>query len=202
MKLKKVLVAAMTAVMAISALAACGSNDENKGGEAETTTQAQEQVQATEESALKLMETVWASFDEDYKFPVMGGDAAAGIMDNAGSFSLEDAASVDAMLGVPEASVSNISEAASLIHMMNANTFTGAAFKTADGAAAKALAAEIEKHLATREWMCGFPEKLYIATTADGFVVSAFGAGDLMSVFAEKLTGAYTVEVVVDKNLE
>lgn len=161
----------------------------------------QSEVQPTEESALKILEKVWAAYGKEQKFAAMGGDAAAGITDNAGSFSLKDAAAVDSMLGVPEASVGKITEAASIIHMMNANNFTGAAFKTTDGATAKELAGEIEKHLSGRQWICGFPEKLYIATTDDGYVISAFGAGDIMKVFTEKLTGIYKVDVVVDKNL-
>ncbi len=196
MKVKRIIAAALASLMICSALTACG-NKENPG-----TSDSQTEVQVTEESALKLLENVWASMDDDQKFPVMGGDAAAGVTDNAGSFSLEDAAAVDSMLGVPEASLGKVSEAASLIHMMNANSFTGSAFKTADGETAKELAGEMEKHLSDRQWICGFPEKLYIATTSDGFVVSAFGAGDILSVFTEKLTGIYTVEVVTDKNLE
>lgn len=161
----------------------------------------QPEMQTTEESALKILETVWAAYDKEQKFAAMGGDAAAGITDNAGGFSLKDTGAVDSMLGVPEASVEKITEAASIIHMMNANNFTGAAFKTADGATAKELAGEIEKHLSGRQWICGFPEKLYIATTEDGFVISAFGAGGIMKIFTEKLTDIYKVEVAVDKNL-
>lgn len=190
MNFKKLLAITLAALLALSALAACNSPEEPANG-----------AQPTEESALKLLETVWEAFDDDQKFPAMGGNTAD-VMDQAGSFSLEDAAAVDSMLGVPEASVEKITEAASLIHMMNANTFTGAVFKTADEQTAKELAAEMEIHLSQRQWICGFPEKLFIATTGDGFVISAFGAGEIVNVFTEKLTGAYQVDVAVDKNLE
>lgn len=214
-KFRNVTALALALIVACGALAGCSGNtgkqpDNQKppvSTEGQNNTKpdqgqdSQSGSAATEESALKLLENVWAAHSDDQKFAVMGGDAAAGITDNAGSFSLKDASAVDSMLGVPEASVSDISEAASLIHMMNANTFTGAAFKTADSKTANELAGKIEKHLSERQWMCGIPEKLYIAVTQDGFVISAFGAADIMNVFTEKLSGSYKIDVVTEKNL-
>ncbi len=193
-KIKKAAVLAAVAVLSLSALTACGSKG-STNGEGNT------EVVVTEESALKLLENVWSKYGEDEQFAIMGGDMSTGIMGNAGSFSLEDAAMVDSTLGVPEDLVANVEEAASMIHMMNANTFTCGAFKVKD-MEAKDFAASIEEHLSDRQWICGFPEKLYIAFTADGYVISAFGAGDLVTPFAEKLAAEYNVEIAVEKNLE
>ena len=39
--------------------------------------------------------------------------------------------------------------------------------------------------------MCGFPEKLVILTVGD-YIISVFGAAELINTFTEKLTSEYS----------
>ena len=47
-----------------------------------------------------------------------------------------------------------------------------------------------------RQWMCGFPDKLVIATLGN-YVVSCYGAEDLVDTFRDKLIAAYADAAVV-----
>ena len=80
--------------------------------------------------------------------------------------------------------------------MMNANTFTAGAFHLADAADADAVVSDIRDNVMSRQWMCGFPDKLVIATLGD-FIVSCYGAEDLVNAFRDKLTAVYSSAVIV-----
>lgn len=129
----------------------------------------------------------------------MGGFADTMVDGAPGKFDVSLAEDMDAMLGIPAASAADIDDAASLIHAMNANTFTSAAYRLKEGKDASALASAIEANLAGRHWMCGIPETLLIVAV-DGFVVTAFGANDIVSNFKTKLAGEFaSAQVLVEK---
>ena len=165
--MKKVFAILLSAALLFS-LAACAS----KGNEPGSSTNGVD--------PLTLLQTVWNSHSENEKFAVSGGDLSPEHMkeDEPGVFSISDASELDRELGFPEAEVSNITAAASLVHMMNANTFTCGAFQLKDGVDAAALAKKVEQNIQSRQWMCGFPDKLVIAS-AGGCLVVLFGAEDL-----------------------
>ena len=157
----------------------------------------------TSEGPLALLEKVWSAHGENEKFPVAGGDMSEEnmSMDGPGIYGLEDTEALDATLGFPAASVTDITSAASLMHMMNANTFTCGAYETADGTDAEALAEEIKNNITGRQWMCGFPDKLVIAV-ADGTVVSFFGNGEIVDTFKDHLTSVVDgAEIVCEESL-
>ena len=89
-----------------------------------------------------------------------------------------------------------IDGAASLMHAMNANTFTGAAYHVADAGNLDAFVAAMKGAIESNQWMCGFPEKLIIATLGEDYAVVAFGAADIIDNFKTKLTAAYPVTVI------
>ena len=129
----------------------------------------------------------------------MGGFGDTMVDGAPGKFDVSLAEDMDAMLGIPAASAADIDDAASLIHAMNANTFTSAAYRLKEGKDASALASAIEANLAGRHWMCGIPETLLIVAV-DGFVVTAFGANDIVSNFKTKLAGEFaSAQVLVEK---
>lgn len=212
--MKKLLALILAGAMLL-AFAACGGNETPEN---ETTTEAvAESTEATTENnttsdatqapegqegaadAVALLNQVWAKFAEDERFFAMGGDFNAPVDGAPGKFDVSLAEDMDAMLGIPAANVADIDDAASLLHAMNANTFTGAAYRLKEGKDASALASAIESHLAGRHWMCGIPETLLIVAV-DGFVVTAFGANDIVSNFKAKLAGEFaSAQVLVEK---
>ena len=186
--------------------AACGGNDvaeETTAPVTEATTEEATQAPAASDSAAAdaadLLNKVWAKFAEDEKFFAMGGDFSNPVDGAAGKYDITLVEDLDGSLGLPQANAAQIDDAASLMHAMNANTFTGAAYHLTAGTDASAFASAIESHLAGRHWMCGIPETLLIVSV-DGYVVTAFGANDIVSNFKAKLTGEFaSAQILVEK---
>ncbi len=178
--MKKLIAMTLAVVMAISLFAGCA-----KGGEDNT-----KPTVMGVASALELMETVWASYGDDEKFAVIGGSMAAPVDGAPGNYDLADE-NISFSLMIPADQLANVTEAASMIHMMNANTFTAAAFKLAEGVSAADFAAAMKDSIVNNQWICGFPEQLMISDLMGQYVVVAFGAADLLNVFGTKLSAAY-----------
>ncbi|MCM1193679.1 MAG: bacteriocin transport accessory protein [Butyrivibrio sp.] len=178
--------AMLLTVFMVSALAACGGQ-EGAGGEGEEIA-----------DSLTLLNRIWDSYEEDDKFPAMGGDFSEENMVDGGpgNYGLEDTAMLDYSLGLPEASASLIDGAASLTHMMNANTFTCAAFHVSNSDNVSAVADALRENILQRQWMCGFPDKLLVITVGD-YVISAFGNEELIDTLKTKAAAAYDSAKVV-----
>ena len=172
--MKKIVSLALAMLLVLS-LAACGSKNSGTGDVSD---------------ALTLLNTVWATYSEEEKFPVSGGDYDHPVDDAPGAFDISNADNMDDMLGFPGPSVANLVDAASLMHMMNANTFTCGAFHVTSKADA------LRQNVQNTQWMCGFPDKLVVITMGQ-FVVSVYGAEDLVNTFRDKLQNCFSSAVVV-----
>ena len=179
--MKKFLTLLLAAAMTLS-LAACGSKtDDNSGNNSQPA------------SALELLNAVWANYSDDDKFPATGGDYDEANMteDAPGNFSVEDGDALDYSLSFPAADASKLSDAASLTHMMNANTFTCGAFHVTSKDDVETVASDLRDAIQSKQWMCGFPDKLVIFTY-DQYVVSLYGDEELVNTFRDKFTATYS----------
>ncbi len=139
-----------------------------------------------------VLNKVVSTYAEEEKFFAMGGDFSNPVDNAPGIYSLEDKDGAVATLHISEDLIPQVSEAASFIHAMNANTFTSAAFRLADPATAETFAASLKESITATQWMCGIPEKLVMYTINGGeYVVYAVGAADLLDNFSAKLVAAY-----------
>ena len=181
----KKFVSMMLSALLLLSLTACGDKNNASGDKPAAPT-----------SALNILETVWNTYGEDEKFAVAGGDFSEtnAREDAPGVFDLKDRALVDSELGLPETAA--VDEAASLVHMMNANTFTAAAYH-ATGDTAE-LAQQLRDNIMHRQWMCGFPDKLVVAEVGE-YVVTVFGANELVDTFMTHLNGIYGVSATYDE---
>ena len=155
-------------------------------------------------SPLNLLNTVWKSYSEDDKFPASGGDySEENAKDDApGKFDVSDSAVLESTLAVPEDSADLLKNAASLTHMMNLNTFTAGAFQLKDSKNADKFAKAMKESIENRRWVCGFPDK-FVIIKVNGYVVSAFGAEDLIDTFKSKTLKAYQdAKVYCEENIE
>lgn len=144
-----------------------------------------------------LLNSVYALFGEDEKFPVTGGDFSSDeLIEGAGSFALAEPDMLDNVTGFPAAEIADIDSAATLTHMMNQNTFTAGAYHAVSGTDLAALCEAIRANIQNRMWCCGFPEKLIVATV-DDYVISAFGKEFAISAFTTHLAEAYPSAVIV-----
>ena len=94
-------------------------------------------------------------------------------------------------LTFPSADVSLLDGAASLVHMMNLNTFTCGAFHVSDAGNVSTVAADIRSAVQGKQWMCGFPDKLVIFTSGQ-YVVSVYGNESLVNTFRDKFVAAHS----------
>lgn len=207
--MKRFVLFSLAAAMAFS-LAACGGKEAGKDSDANAQPSQTEGAGDGNASdidvadARTLLTAIWDSYGEDERFPAMGGDfSEQNMVDGApGTYGLEDAATLDQYLGLPEASAAMIDGAASLIHMMNANTFTCGAFHVSKTNDLTAVADSLRENIQARQWMCGFPDKLVVITAGD-YVISAFGNEELIDNFKTKTLATYeTAKVVYEEAIQ
>ena len=184
--MKKILTLTIAAVLVFS-LVSCAKKDKE---DVTTGTSAADVQKNGPKSALEILETVWKKYSADDKFAAMGGSEKNMKEDAPGKFDLGDSEALDFELGFPKAEVGKLDDAASLLHMLNQNTFTCGVYHVKNSADVEAIAAKIKDNILARNWMCGFPEKLVIMTFGD-YIVSVFGAAELISTFTAKLTDSY-----------
>lgn len=187
--MKKIATVLLVAMLAMC-LAACGGKDDNAGT-----------VEIAD--AAEILTTVWGAYEEDEMFPVGGGDSENMSMEGPAAFDVSKTEELEALLNFPAASADKIDDAASMMHMMNANTFTAGAYHVADAADVNAVVDAIKDKVMNNHWMCGFPETLVIVQVGDSYVVSAYGNGELIDNFKTKLLAAYegAAEVLAEESL-
>lgn len=148
-------------------------------------------------SPSELINSAWALFSEDEKFPVAGGDFSSGdVVDGAGPFSLDNPDELDRLTGFPASEVGKIDSAASMIHMMNTNTFSTGAYHVVEGTDTAALCKSIRDNIASIRWMCGFPDKFIVAEVGD-YIVCAYGLEDLIDSYVKHMSEAYPFTTIV-----
>lgn len=180
--MKKLLAIILAGAMILS-LAACGDSPE-------TPDTAEADV-----PALELLNAVWDALPEENKPMAFGGDYhEENQVENApGVHSIEtdeDAQSLDTNFGLPASDVSMVSAVACIRHMLNANTFSCAAYEVTDAENVGTVAEAIRDGLMNRAYMCGWPEQLDIYSVGNT-VVCFFGALDIVNTFKDALGSVY-----------
>lgn len=181
--MKKITALLLVVTLLAGVLAGCGKKNETAP---ETT--APEVVLPG--SALEILENIWNLYGENEKFPVMGGNMESAVMDAPGNYDMTYAENLPFNLLIPADQIANVDQVASMIHAMNANTFTCGAFHL-KGVDAAAFADTMQAAVQGNMWMCGFPERLIIASIGGEYVVVAFGVNDAMTPYAAHLAEAY-----------
>lgn len=170
-------------------LTACGGSDKPAGP-------------SDIKSAEEILTTVWDSYEEDDKFFAMGGSYNEPTENAPGSIEASDVESLSALLSVPEQDAALLDDAASLVHSMNANTFTAGAYHVANADDTNTFTKDMEDALKNKQWMCGMPEVIKIYKITDSYVVSLLGVEDIVDDFEDKLEEKYpSAEAVADVNM-
>ena len=187
----KRILALLLAVIMVLSMAACGNKN------TETPTEPENPPVEVPASALEILETVWALYGDDEKFPVMGGDANNMVDGAPGAFGLEDADMATYQLLVPAEQLANVTEAASMIHMMNANTFTCGVYHLTDSANMSKVSDSLKTAISGKQWMCGFPDTLIIISVGSDYILSAYGNAEIIENFKTKVLASYSGSAVL-----
>lgn len=205
--MKKLAALLLAGLMGVSCVA-CSSNNNNN---AQENTQENNKQEISIKDANEILTNVWNKFeDEDSdgdmfndKFAVIGGHFENPVDNAPGKYDVSKAEDLEFNLCVPQDAVAMIDDAASMIHMMNANTFSAGAFHVKEASDVNAFVEKVKERTIGNQWMCGFPDKLLIVTIGDNYVVSAFGNADTMKTFKTVLLDEYddAAKVVVEEAL-
>lgn len=203
--MKKLAVLLLIGVMAFSSVA-CGNSGEtgkNTQQNSEATNNGGEQNTEIAD-ANDILTKVWTEYNtkagDDLKFPIGGGNVENMIMDVPAKFDLTLEGAQDTLSNsycMPADTIAMTDDIATMFHMMNANTFSGAAYHVTEVANVQTVADSIKNATLNNQWMCGFPEQLIIVTIGDDYVVSAFGSGQLIETFKTAITTVYGNAAVV-----
>ena len=183
--MKKIISLVLVCVMGLS-LAACGTK-----APAETTAPATTEPAVSVESALAVLEDIWANYGEDEKFFVVGGNMENPVDGAPGNYDMAYAENLSWNLLVPAEQLANVDQAATMIHAMNANTFTSGVVHLTEGTDAAAFAQVMRDAIQGNMWMCGFPETLTVAVIGGEYVLIAFGVNDAMNPFMTHFAEAF-----------
>ena len=192
------LITLLMCTMLMMTLIGCGKSDDAQTPDGDTTVS----ITVDVADSADLLTKVWNTYEEADKFPIGGGDYENMVMDTVGAFDVTKTEDLDSLLGMPAAGATMIDDAASMMHMMNANTFTAGAYHLLDASLQQELADLLKDNIMNRQWMCGFPDTLVIASVGDEYVISAFGNAEIIETFKTKLQEQYEVtEVIYEESL-
>lgn len=187
-----------------------------------TSTPETEAPKSAYESSLDLYTKIWAAYGEDNKFACGGGDAFHENMEGPGAFILEDvyetvkngdveetqlvssADDLKATLGYIThltddlINMIDVNDMATLVHMMNTNTFSSAVVKLNDSSKTEEFAESYKSVIQGQRWMCGFPDKV-IVISVDNYLILAFGhEGNVDNLVAAANAVDASAKVLVD----
>ena len=153
--------------------------------------------------ANELLTKVWDSYSDDEKFFAMGGHFEAPVDNAPGSYDLTKTEDLSISFCIPADAIAQVDDAATIMHAMNANNFSAAAYHVTDPANKQLVIEAVKDATLNNQWMCGFPDELKIITVGDEYVITAFGALDIVETFTTKVLVTYegNADVVVDENL-
>lgn len=188
----KKIVALMLAMTLAFCVTACGGVENTETTEDETKGKA----------AVDILKDVWAAYEEDERFSIAGGDYENMVQDEPGTVNVSDGEMLDSLLGFPADSATLIDDAASMMHMMNQNTFTAGVYHLTDADNRQDVADALMENIINRQWICGFPDELVIYSVGEDFVAAAFGAEETIDSFEKHLMESYQrVFLLYDEDL-
>ena len=172
------------------------SLSETETAAGETGTDSSESISSPEAA---LLSSIYNAFAEDQKFPIGGGDSEHMTTDAPGAFDVSKTEELTSTLSLPESETTHIDDAASMIHMMNANTFTGAAYHLTGDVSADEFADALKEGILAKQWICGMPDTLVVINVDGQYVIAAYGADDLVETFKDNALSALDgAEAIID----
>jgi hypothetical protein len=187
------------------------SSSEDSANESETGNPSDnDQSKSTDEEdnglvgrAAEMFGRIWEGYPEEERFSVIGGDDDNAVENGPGAFSVQNTDALTTRLLFPSEQVGMIDDAASMMHMMNSNTFTGGIYHVTDTSNVETLAEAMKDNIKDTQWVCGYPDRLLIADLEDGYVLCAFGEEETMQTFKKRMTEAYGAsKILYDEKID
>ena len=140
-------------------------------------------------SSAKLLAAIWAAYGEEDRFASYGGTVENSVADAPGDLDMTNTEELTGKYLLPQRVLDQVENGASLVHLMNNNIFTAAAFGMKQDADLKAEAKALRDGLQSTQWICGQPDRL--VAQVDGHLLMAFAAKEAMDTFRQNLQSVY-----------
>jgi len=176
--MKKVIILFFITVMIFTS-AGCGSRQEE-----------QDSGETAYAQALDVLNEIVKVYAQEDLFAMYGGDQENAVMDAPGKFDISKTEELEMALGLPAELTSEIDDAASMVHMMNANTFTGAVYHVKDGTDIEAFADSVKANILATQWICGYPDTLLVIDAGGNYIITAYGDGEIIEIFKNNALSA------------
>lgn len=180
--MKRAIVFILTAAILFS-LSGCGAGQDSSEPKQENQTS-----EYTE--PLEILNEITAIYGEDDLFAMYGGNQENAVMDAPGKFDITKTEELENTFGLPKDQFSNIEDAASMVHMMNGNTFTGIVYRLKDGVDINDFADSVKASVLEKQWICGQPDTFLIVNVDGSYVITAYGEAGIMEVFKNNALSA------------
>lgn len=154
------------------------------------------QLGTAETSSAKLLAKIWNEYGMDERFASYGGTVEHAVNDAPGDLDMTGTEEITNKYLLPVDQLSNVENGASLVHLMNSNIFTAAAFALKEGTDSRAVAKALRDNIQKTQWLCGQPDELLIAEV-DGHLVMVFAAKEAMTTFRQNMKKAYANATVI-----
>lgn len=192
---RKGLLLLLAGTMLLSCIA-CGSN---QTGNTENNTETETEVKVEIADANDILIKVWDTYEKEDtdgnmyndRFALMGGHFESAVMDVPAKYDLTKTSDLEIMYCVPQDVVSMIDDAATMVHLMKASTFTAGAYHVTDLSNVKSVVEGIKTQTLGNQWLGGFPEKMLIIQLDEQYVVAGFGTAEVMASFKENILDIY-----------
>lgn len=140
--------------------------------------------------AVDVLRTVADAYTNEEQFAMYGGDHEHAVMDEPGTFDISKIQEMEEALGLPSGLATELEDAASMVHMMNGNVFTGAAYRLREGTDQNDFAQAVKAALMEKQWLCGQPDTMLVLSVDPTYVVTAYGEADMIKTFKAKSMSA------------
>ena len=165
----------------VLSVAGCERQDDSSVEEHNATVQSIiDEIDANESkyaSAADALSAIWDEYEAD--FPVYGGSVENPVDGAPGAVDVSDKDLLKNTLLIPDGM--EVTEAATVVHMMNGNTFTAAAIKVEGMDKYEASTALLDSFLST-QFVCGVPDRIAIGDFY-GYIIIVYGEDEIIDSF-------------------
>lgn len=140
-------------------------------------------------TAAEILDEIWAHYGEEERFAVYGGLPEEPVAEKAGDLDMERSALWSGRY--PIGDLSEVTQGASLTHLLNGRIFTCTVFRLRKAEKIQSLAADWRKGLQTQQWVFGAPERLLLAQVRPEYLLMAYGSKGQMALLQRKLLLVY-----------
>ena len=208
--MKRTIAILLAVMMTMLPLSGCrfGGNADTTGDTTPSTQATQPSTEATqpssedtqdtlgtgESSGAQILSAIWGAYEDDQRFAAYGGTVEHSVADAPGDLDMNNTEELTTKYLLPVEQLAMVKSAASLVHLMNSNIFTGVVFEV-EGSVSD-LADAVRKNVQNTQWICGQPDQLLMAEL-QGHLLMAFGGNEAMDTFRSKLKEVHTAAKIL-----